>query len=193
MYGFVSPGAARRAARLAYRDATTSHTANGVFAAMWAAALVAEALVRHDAVAAVTASLGHVPPRSRLAECLERTIGLHSSGTGWEEARGQLARWYGHYSWVHAIPNAAAIAAALLWGDGDFGQTVGLAVLSGLDTDSAAATAGSVFGALHGRQGLPAAWVDPLEDQVRSAVMGFDGSRISELASRTLALAARTG
>jgi ADP-ribosylglycohydrolase len=189
MYGFVSPGQPRRAAELAHRDASTSHTTNGIYAAMWGAALVAEALVREDVGDAVAASLRFVPPRSRLAEALERTVSLHASGIGWEEARVRLEGWYGHYSWVHAIPNAAAIVASLLWGDGDFGNTVGPAVLAGLDTDSAAATAGSVFGALNGARRIPSSWADPLEDQIESAVMGFDGSRISDLAARTYRLA----
>jgi hypothetical protein len=32
-------------------------------------------------------------------------------------------------------------------------------------------------------------WVDPLNDRVRSAIMGYDHSALSDLASRTLRLA----
>jgi hypothetical protein len=45
-----------------------------------------------------------------------------------------------------------------------------------------------VAGVLCGAAAIPAQWKDPLEDTVRSAVFGFDGVRISELAARTLAL-----
>jgi ADP-ribosylglycohydrolase len=62
-------------------------------------------------------------------------------------------------------------------------------VEGGWDTDCTGATAGSVFGALHGTQALPGHWVDPLNDTVRSAIMGYDHSSLSDLADRTLRLA----
>jgi hypothetical protein len=147
--------------------------------------------VAPDIHSALVASLEHVPPRSRLAEALGHVLELHASGLAWLEARDELQARYGHYSWVHTIPNAAIVAAGLLWGDGDFSRTVGLVVQAGQDTDSNGATAGSVYGALHGATALPPAWVDPLGDLVRSAIVGFDNARISDLAERTLRLALR--
>jgi len=64
-----------------------------------------------------------------------------------------------------------------------------LAVQGGWDTDCNGATAGSAFGAMHGTSALPAYWVEPLNDRIRSAVFGFDNASISDLAERTLALA----
>lgn len=81
------------------------------------------------------------------------------------------------------------ITAGLLYGDGDFTRTVALTVRGGLDTDSNGATAGSFAGVLCGAAAIPAQWTEPLEDRVRSAVFGFDGVRISELAARTVQLA----
>jgi hypothetical protein len=42
---------------------------------------------------------------------------------------------------------------------------------------------------MHGTDALPAHWVEPLNDLVRSSIMGFDRSRLSDLATRTLKLA----
>ena len=66
-------------------------------------------------------------------------------------------------------------------GGGDFTRTIGLAVQGGWDTDCTGATAGSIFGALHGADALPGHWVDPLNDLVRSAIMGYDRSTVSDL------------
>ncbi|MET9972454.1 ADP-ribosylglycohydrolase family protein, partial [Streptomyces sp. NPDC006356] len=46
-----------------------------------------------------------------------------------------------------------------------------------------------VAGVLTGAEAIPDQWTEPLEDTVRSAVFGFDGARISELAERTMRLA----
>jgi ADP-ribosylglycohydrolase len=92
----------------------------------------------------------------------------------------------GHYNWVHTLNNAALISIALLWGDGDFTATVGTAVAGGRDTDSTAATVGSVFGALHGVGSVPEALTSAIDGTVSSAVSGFDGVAVSELAERTL-------
>jgi ADP-ribosylglycohydrolase len=189
IWGYVSPGHPRQAATLAFRDASLSHTANGIYGEMWSAALIAACFVTADVRGALGTSLEHVPPRSRLAEALGHVLDLHASGLGWPEARDRLQARHGHYSWVHTIPNAAIVAAGLLWGDGDFARTVGLVVQAGLDTDSNGATAGSAYGALHGAAALPPAFVEPLGDRVRSAIVGFDNARISELATRTLRLA----
>ena len=79
------------------------------------------------------------------------------------------------------------MAAGLLWAEGDFSAAVGLTVQAGRDTDSAGATAGSVAGILAGATGIPAHWVDRLEDRVATAVFGYDNVRISDLAARTVA------
>ena len=90
---------------------------------------------------------------------------------------------------MHAINTAALVAAGLLWGDGDYATSVGLTVQGGWDRDSNGATAGSVAGVLLGARALPENFVEPLHDRTRSALFGFDNSRISDLALRTLRLA----
>ena len=189
IHGWTSPGDPARAAALARRDAVLSHTGNGVYGAMWAAALIAAAFTAPHAHAALDSALDHIPPSSRLARTLRHTAALHDSGVGWADALDELDKDLGRLHWIHTVPNAALIAAGLLYGDGDFTATIALTVRGGLDTDSSGATAGSVAGVLCGAAAIPPQWTQPLEDRVRSAVFGFDGARISELAARTLRLA----
>jgi ADP-ribosylglycohydrolase len=184
-YGYVLPGRPYAAARLAYRDACLSHRANGIYGEMWAAALVAAAFGTGSAEEALRAALGVVPPKSRLAKTLTRVEGAFLAGGGWEETMVSLEGDWAPYGWVHTINNAGALAAALLWGAGDFSRTVGLAVEAGLDTDSIGATAGSVFGALHGTAGIPSRWVEPLRGPVRVALADESGNTIEQLAERT--------
>ena len=95
----------------------------------------------------------------------------------------------GAYHRVHAINNAALVLLGLLYGEGDFGRTIGISVMGGLDTDCNGATAGSIAGAMLGARALPGKWVDPLNDRIESIVVGFSDCRISDLAKRTDAVA----
>ena len=188
-FGWAQPGRPRAAALLAIQDAALSHTANGIYGEMWAAALVASAFTATDPRSAIETSLAHIPPRSRLAEAIRDVLDLEARGVAWDDAIGSIQARYGKYSWVHTVNNAAIIAAGLLWGRGDYSATIGLTVSGGWDTDSNGATAGSVAGVMLGASALPAHFVGPLKDRVRSALFGFDNSRISELAARTTRLA----
>jgi ADP-ribosylglycohydrolase len=191
MWGYVSPGDPAAASRLAFQDASLSHTQNGIYGEMWAAALIASSFVAPDLRSAIDASLAFVPERSRLSEAVRDVLDLHARGMSWNEARDQIETRYGHYSFVHTINNTATVTAALLWGNGDFSRTIGLAVEAGWDTDCTGATTGSIFGAAFGIGALPSRWVDPLNDRIHSAIAGFDNSRITDLTERTEALALR--
>jgi ADP-ribosylglycohydrolase len=189
--GWALPGQPGAAARLAYSDASLSHRRNGIYAAMWAAALVSLACVADTVREAVERSLEYVPVRSRLAEALSWVQDLYRTGCTWEAAVEEIRARFGHYSWVHSVNNACLITADLLWGDRDFSATVGLTVQGAWDTDSNAATAGSVVGTVLGAAKLPHHFIEPLQDRTRSVIFGYDNSRISELARRTTALAQR--
>lgn len=183
-YGYVNPGDPAEAARLALVDASLSHTANGVYGAQWAAALVAQALVSSSAVDALRVALEVVPPKSRLAVSQQTVLGLYADGASVEDALDWIDTALA-YNWVHTLNNAAIISTALLWGAGDFRRTLGFAIAAGRDTDSNGATVGSVLGALHGE--VPADLVAQGNEVVRSAVRTFDRITITELVERTLA------
>ncbi|MFI2437035.1 ADP-ribosylglycohydrolase family protein [Streptomyces sp. NPDC018693] len=188
IHGWTCPGAPHRAASLARRDAVLSHTGNGVYGAMFAAALISAAFTAPTVRDALDRALAVVPASSRLARTVRRVIALHDAGLSWEDTLATVERETAGLGWIHTVPNAAVLTAGLLHGDDDFTRTIALTVRGGLDTDSNGATAGSVAGVRTGAAAIPARWTDPLEDTVRSAVFGFDGVRISELAERTVRL-----
>jgi ADP-ribosylglycohydrolase len=187
-FGWTNPGRPRDAIRLAYQDASLSHTANGVYGEMWSAAIVASAFTAGTVREAYDRALLCVPPGSRLFEALAAVRDLRDAGVTWDVALAAIQDRWGHYSWVHTVNNAAVIGAGLLWGEDDYATTIGLTVQGGWDTDSNGATAGSVVGVVLGADRLPAHFIDPLEDRTRSALFGYDNSVISELARRTVAL-----
>ncbi|MEU8360376.1 ADP-ribosylglycohydrolase family protein [Nonomuraea sp. NPDC048882] len=181
VYGWVNPGDPATAAEYAWRDARLTHTANGIYGAMFAAAMCAVALVADSAEEVVRAGLSVVPRGSRLYAAVRLAVADAAREDDFERVVDLLHERHGDLHWVHTIHNAALVAATLVHGGGDFTATIAGAVAGGWDTDSAGATAGSVAGALNG--GVPERW--RLRDSLASSLTGFDGVSPAELAART--------
>jgi ADP-ribosylglycohydrolase len=187
VWGWVSPGDPGRAAELAWRDARLSHSGNGIYGEAFVAAMIAAAFTTDDVGDIVDMGLRAIPYDSRLAEAVRFARDLPSRTEEWEEAVDLLYERVGQYHWVHAVNNAALLAAALLYGQGDFERTICLAVMGGWDTDCNGASAGSILGVMRGAGGIPEAWSGPLRNRVRTSLKGFDDSRLDDLATRTAA------
>ncbi|GAA3867855.1 ADP-ribosylglycohydrolase family protein [Tessaracoccus defluvii] len=194
VFGWIRPGEPLAAAELAWRDARLSHTRNGLYGAMWAAALGSAAMVADSVDEALDLASTVVPPRSALADAIAlgrvQAAATDLSEDGVRAALDAIHAAYGHLHWVHVLNNAAVIAYALAAGRGDFGRSVSLAVTAGWDTDSAGATVGAVAGALLGVDGIGEQWTAPLKGRIDTSMPGGP-QQIVDLAARTVALAGR--
>ncbi|WP_055478342.1 ADP-ribosylglycohydrolase family protein [Sphaerimonospora mesophila] len=190
VYGWANPGDPAAAAEFAHRDARLSHTANGIYGAMFAAAMCARAMTASCVDEVIEAGLAVVPPESRLARAVRTAVADAREEPDFERVVDRLYerhgdRGHGALHWVHTINNAALIAAAVVHGRGDFTTSIAAAVAGGWDTDSAGATVGSIVGALNG--GVPRQWTTR-RSRLASSLAGFDGIGLDELARRTVAL-----
>jgi ADP-ribosylglycohydrolase len=188
-WGYINPGNPELAAEMAFRDAVISHTANGIYGAMWAAACVAAAFSFDDLRGVIRAGLAEIPDECRLAEAVRDTMAWTDRASGWQEAWNMVNERYGAYHNVHVIKNTCAIVIGLMMGEGDLEKSICTTVMEGWDTDCTGATVGSIVGALRGATSLPSEWIVPLNDTLTSTVFGYENARISDLAQRTLALA----
>ncbi|WP_030596477.1 ADP-ribosylglycohydrolase family protein [Streptomyces fulvoviolaceus] len=194
VHGWTNPGAPAAAAEQAHRDATLTHTANGVYAAMFIAATIATAATgTHDIHAALRTGLTVVPPHSRLAQAIRQAIQLAQEHEDFDTVVDALhAQHAATHHWVHAIPNTALITAALTHADGDFTGSICRAVSGGWDTDSNGATAGSIAALLTGTPiALPDRWTTPLKNRLATTVGDFNGTGFDALAHLTHLEAAR--
>ena len=187
-YGWAAPGDPVAAARMAWEDARVSHTANGVYAAMFMAAAHAASVAGSSPAACADVGLSVVPAGSRLAEALRAARDL-APGRDWEETVDELYARYDSYHWVHAINNTALVAAALYAYDDDFSGAISAAVQGGWDTDTNGAAVGSIVGAAVGVTGIEQRWSAPLGERFTSSLPGFDRIELGELVQRTIAVA----
>ncbi|MFF0202944.1 ADP-ribosylglycohydrolase family protein [Streptomyces sp. NPDC005017] len=188
VHGWTNAGDPGAAAEQAHRDATLTHTANGVYAAMFTAAAVAAAATgTHDVHACLRTGLTVVPPRSRLAKAVTHAVELALRTPDFDTVVDTLHAVHGPtYHWVHAVPNTALIAAALTHADGDFTAGITRAVSGGWDTDSNGATAGGIAGLLaRSPAALPDRWTAPLKNRLSTSVADFDGTGFDTLAHLT--------
>ncbi|MFI0932468.1 ADP-ribosylglycohydrolase family protein [Streptomyces sp. NPDC021019] len=188
VHGWTHPGDPAGAAAQAHRDAVLTHTGNGVYGAMFtAAALAVAAGGESDVHGCLAAGLRVVPPHSRYARAIRLGIETARTEGDFDAAVDRLHALYGDtHHWVHVLPNAALLAAALTHADGDFTRSIGLAVSGGWDTDSNGATAGSLAGLLAGgHDALPERWTAPLKNRLATSVRGFDRTGFDTLAALT--------
>ena len=192
MYGYVAPGKPELAATLAYKDATLSHTKNGVYSAMLMAAMIAWSFVTDDLEEIIRVGLSEIPRNCRLAEAVNEVLEVQRTSDDWELAYEQLILNYGAYSPIHTVNNTAWVILALLYSDGDFSRALGLAVACGMDTGSNAASVGSLLGLLRSSIRIPTHWTAPLEGTLCTGLAQFPTAWISDLARRTAILAEKT-
>ena len=193
IWACIAPGDPHRAAYYALQDAMLDHgDGEGTFAAVFCAALESAAFVEKDLRRLFDIGLSFVPADCGTAQATRRAIEMYDAKFSWREARDEIVREYrgkcaramtsdedwekgwgeGVLGW-DAPSNIALTVMALLWGEGDFGQTVCTAVNCGEDTDCTAATAGAIFGILHGPDAIPEKWLAPIGRTIKTACLNL--------------------
>jgi hypothetical protein len=167
MLGAISPGCVQSAIDLADRFASLTNTGFPAHAAQFYCVMYAEAFFEPNVVDLVIEGLEVTPRTSRtyqvIADVLTWYLDDRLDGhLDWRATRQKLYDNYqGHnsfgryYNWVESTINAGATVLAILYGQGDFEDTVQIAVLAGWDSDCNPATAGGLIGVIKGFSKLP--------------------------------------
>ena len=181
VYGWVCPGQPSLAADLARRDAELSHREDGVYGAMFVAALGA-ALATMSPDEAFTAALAEVPDDSDTAAAAR--FGYEHAGNA--EAGELIRDRYPSLSPVATVNNLCVVVWALYSHLEDFGAAIGEAVCAGWDTDCNGATVGALWGLQGGE--IPHSWSAPWQGQVGLSLAGLNEVTVTELVERTVAV-----
>lgn len=187
-WGYACAGLPELAAEFAYRDASWSHRANGIYGAMMFAAVTAAAFVESDPYELVRIGLSEIPKRSRLAHAADKALKWTRECDDFEAYMTRVEASYGELSPVHTVNNALIVIGSMIYGHMDFHRTICTSVACGLDTDCNGATCGSIAGAASGAATLASKLIAPLNDTIKPLVFGFSEITMTELAQRTLAV-----
>jgi ADP-ribosylglycohydrolase len=161
------PGMSRQAARRAEWGARITNDDWGVHPTIAYAVMISEAFFESDPHRLVRSALDFIPADSPFHEGMVDVLRWHAEAPeDWRGTREKIHEKYYRYqkgdyrapvSVVSSLVNGLCGVMAVLYGDGDFMRSVGIAVSAGYDCDNQAATVGGLLGVMHGSGVIPKA------------------------------------
>ena len=221
IWACIAPGLPRVAAHYAYQDAIIDHgNGEGTYAEVFCAALESAAFVLDDIRELIDIGLSYIPADCAVANAVRCAISCADRNLDWRAGREEILRHYRGASHggnpentspedrekgFHEgklgfdVPsNIAIVVLGLLLGGDDFDRMICTTVNCGEDTDCTGATAGSIYGLIHGADAIPQKWIEPIGRSIQTACLnlgelGHFGDRIpqtvDELTERTECIA----
>ena len=191
IWACLFPGNPDLAAAFAREDAIIDHDRDGVWAEVFLAAVESALFHDPDLSSALEEGFKRIPSDCRVALGMRRVQNLHAEQTPWLETRAVVLKEFGHHNFTDVSMNLAFIMQGLLYGAGDFGQSIKMAINCGMDTDCTGATCGSILGIQLGAKRMSEEWkAVGRELAVSDCLAGLNlPLTADDLTSRTIAMA----
>lgn len=193
IWACLFPGSPDNAAEFAYMDACCDHCGDGIYAEIFTASLESAAFVVGDIRRLIEIGLSKIPGDCRVARSVRLACSLYDKRCEFKAAREAIVKDSEDLGWFQAPANLGFVILGLLYGEGDFSRSVCLANNCGDDTDCTAATVGSILGVIMGRSGIPAKWMEPIGESIKTvAINRYNLSvpeTLGELTRRVITLA----
>lgn len=169
VWACMYPAMPEKAIRLAFEDASVDHGfGEGTYAAIFVAAMESAAFVINDAEELLKIGLSKIPENCRVARSARIVIDAYHNGIDWRTCRNMVVEDSKDLGWFQAPANVAFVVLGLLYGKGDFKQSLIYAVDCGDDTDCTGATLGSLMGIMGGMKVIPDDWRAYIGDDIKS-------------------------
>jgi len=175
IWACLFPGNPMKAAEMAREDACVDHgMAEGTFAEIFTASIESAAFIESDRDSLISFGLTMIPPGCRVARAVRTAVQAKKEGKDWKEARMAVIRNTEDMGWFQAPRNVAFTMIGWLYGEGDFGKSICIAINCGDDTDCTGATLASIFGIIGGTKAIPDKWRKPVGNKISTvAIAGF--------------------
>jgi len=191
IWACLAPGCPGLAASMAREDACVDHgQAEGTMAAIFVAAIESAAFVEPDCDKLIAIGLAMIPQDCQVAKAVKVAQETHRAGKDWMTAQAEVIKATESTGWFQAPRNIGYVIIGWLYGQGDFGKSICIAVNCGDDTDCTGATLGSILGIINGSKGIPARWKDPIGLDIKTcAISGFEApADLNVLTDHTVAM-----
>lgn len=185
--GLMAPAMQKEALAIADKVGHIMNSGDGFYGGAFVAGLYSTAFYLDNPRDIILAALAPIPQESTFYRCVSDVVKFHDlHPTDWISCWEYLQR-----NWnidvgcpkgvflsfnIDAKLNSAFVALAMLYGNGDFTETLDIAARCGQDADCNPSTAGGVLGVMLGYDKIPAFWLDPLKEIEN---LDFDGTDIS--------------
>lgn len=145
LWACLAPGNPALAVAYAYEDACVDHAGEGIWAALFFAAIESAAFVESDRDALLDIGLSYIPGISQVSRAVRDT--REWAGTQrWQQVRRNILTRYGNDNFTDVVMNVAFTVLGWIAGNGDFSRAICIANNCGKDTDCTAATVGALMG-----------------------------------------------
>lgn len=157
------PGMTQKAAERALWGARITNDDWGTHPTIAYGAMISAAFFEKDVRKLVDIGIQAVPNEGPFAEGIRDVVKWHSEFDDWRDTRAKIHEKYYAYkkgsyeapvSVVSSLANGLTGIMAVLYGEGDFMKTVGIATSAGYDCDNQAATTAGLIGVLNGLSGM---------------------------------------
>ena len=157
IWACLFPGRPGTAGWYAYQDASVDHWNEGIYGEVFLAALESAAFCatpEPDIFSLVKRGLSFIPENSKVFRVVKLAVSSFLEGKTLGETREKILAGFGHHNFTDCVQNIGFIIAGLLYGKGDFWQTIVTAVRCGYDADCTGAAAGAIAGIISGGKKL---------------------------------------
>lgn len=173
--GLMTPAMVNTATKYADRFGHIMNSGDGWYGGVFTSALYSLAFRCNDTKELVTEALKTIPEGTQFHSCISDVLSAYNKypedwkacwfdvEKKWNNDVGCPKGVYLSFN-IDAKINSAYVAIGLLYGKGDFGQSVDIATRCGQDADCNPATVGGVLGVMLGYDKIPAFWLDPLKE-----------------------------
>ncbi|MEA4893782.1 MAG: ADP-ribosylglycohydrolase family protein [Oscillospiraceae bacterium] len=176
-WGLAAPGNPDLAARMAARAASVTHDGEGINGGVFIAACISAAFEEQDIHAIIEKGLSYIPSESSYARLVREIMTFHESHPkDWEACFAYIQAKHGYDKYpgnCHILPNTAVILLSLLYGGGDFSDTLNICNRCGWDTDCNVGNVATIMGVRGGLSAIKEEWRQPINDFLAcSSVVG---------------------
>lgn len=173
--GLMSPGMPNAASEISDKIGHIMCYGDGWYGGVYVGAMYSLAFVYNDIHTIVTEALKTIPKQSTFYQCISDVIKWHKEyPNDWHQTWFEIQKKWSEDTAcpegifvpfnIDAKVNAAYVVMGLLYGNGDFTQTLEISTRAGQDSDCNPSTAGGILATMIGYDKIPAYWKNSLSE-----------------------------